>query len=199
MGGKKRDLEKRKKKLHRRFKPIPYLEEYAAIGSTTFKTRIISIHQAVIQVYLEHRNNCSWASCCKTFERELRSGKLGHPEKNIEMLSSIVNRENIATIEGLSTYFIKTMPKNSEGEILLPQINMRHRQEPEPEPEPVQRSSMENEIQTCYPMNEESFISDQQEITTTKVDFSSQHDAIPPLSSLKDYYVMKRQYGRHVP
>lgn len=80
----------------------------------------------IIEGYKKHRNPARWAYCCHTFERNHHVGALGHPEDQTTDIKDFLFRENIQSSQDFRRFMLKTLPKNQDNHILLPQVNMRH-------------------------------------------------------------------------
>ena len=114
-----------KKKHSGRFRPINYLTTYTNDIHTRFKERITLLY-TMVDCYHKHRNIVRWAKCCFCIEGKATRGSLNHPEEEMITLKDLVVQEQIENEADLFAYMKKTLPRNSEGDILLPQINMKH-------------------------------------------------------------------------
>ena len=116
------------KPMHQgRFHTTKYLEEYSAPSSNTFKNRVRLLY-TVVTAYQEYRHDYRWAKCCKTFERRVPQGSLGHPEAEMVPVSKLMKNEGIFSEADFEDFFLRTMPKNDSGDYLLPQCNMMHKE-----------------------------------------------------------------------
>ena len=113
------------KKHSGRFVPFTYLNTYATDTSTKFIERNTILYTFVAS-YKIHRNNVRWAKCCHCIEGRTSKGSLNHPEEKMITIKDLIAQEEIETEADLLNYMKKTLPRNKEGEILLPQINMKH-------------------------------------------------------------------------
>ena len=111
-----------------RFHTTKYLEEYAAPSSQTFKNRVKLLY-TVVTAYLDYRHDYRWAKCCKSFEKRVPRGSLGHPESEMISVSRLMKTEKIFSEGDLEDFFLRTLPKKDEsGDYLLPQCNMMHKE-----------------------------------------------------------------------
>ena len=60
-------------------------------------------------------------------ERRVPEGSLGHPDSEMVPLRQFLSQNAIETEADLRQYLQNTLPKNKDGHILVPQINMRHK------------------------------------------------------------------------
>ena len=74
---------------------------------------------------MKHRNNLRWAKCCHCIERRVPKGSLNHPEDEMISIKDLIAKEHIESEAGMLIYMKKILPRNPEGEILLPQINKK--------------------------------------------------------------------------
>ena len=122
-----RDQASTKKKHQGRFHTTKYLEEYAAPSSNTFKNRVKLLY-TVVTAYQEYRHDYRWAKCCKTFERRVPKGSLGHPEPEMIAMSKLMRNEGIFSEAAFEEFLLRTLPTKENGDILLPQCNMMHKE-----------------------------------------------------------------------
>lgn len=116
-----------KPKHQGRFKTTIYLQEWCSPTSKTFKKRVQALY-TVVTAYQTYRHDYRWAKCCKTFEKRVPRGSLGHPETEMIPVSKLLKDESIFSEEDLEDFFLRTMPKNDNGDYLLPQCNMLHKE-----------------------------------------------------------------------
>lgn len=74
----------------------------------------------------ENRNTSWWAGCCPAYLRYYKPAPFGHPQHMLIKMKDILTANNIKTEKQFKEYMCKTLPKNKEGLIILPQINMMH-------------------------------------------------------------------------
>ena len=109
-----------------RVDPEEYFEEYVPPRSEAFQQRVKELF-SLVEAYKKHWNKSRWARCCFTFEKRALQGCLGHPEEKMIDIRKLISRERIQTHEDLQNYLTRVLPKNRDGDILLPQMNMKHR------------------------------------------------------------------------
>ena len=117
----------RKREPSWRFPVHGYLAQYATPSSTKFKQRATVLY-TIVEGLLKHRNGGRWSKCCHVLERRVTDGCLGHPEGQTISLRDLITEEGIHNEDDFRRYLLRTLPRSSDGlEILLPQVNMKHR------------------------------------------------------------------------
>ena len=122
-----------KKEPQRRSRAIKYLQAYTSTESPAFKQRISDLYHTIL-AFLKKGNDARWALCCHTFDR-LQKAKLGHD--NTIQVSELVRQHGVRTEKDLEDYLTRVLPRNSQGEILMPQCNMQHSQSEPVETQPT--------------------------------------------------------------
>ena len=130
-----RNLPNEKSESFGRFHSRQHVRNYAPDNSDTFKTMVTLLYTSV-QAYQKYRKNARWATCCHTLEKRVERGSLGHPEHQMVKLSTLIRHHHIVSRQDLENYLKTTLPRNHAGQVLLPQINMRH-----PDCEPVREEA----------------------------------------------------------
>ena len=126
------DHDSRPMKLHCRpkktvhpFHAIPYAEIYVDEDSQIFWQRLDVIF-GIFEGYKRHYNMAAWAECCFCFEKMSQMGTLGHPQSQVITIKDLIDREGIQSSEDFRRFMMRTLPKDKDGAILLPQVNMKH-------------------------------------------------------------------------
>lgn len=117
-----------------RFRTIDYMAEFAPLWSSAFTDRTRLLWE-MIQGDKTTKNESNWAQCCSVYERRKLKGRLGHQKEALIPIGRLLAQERIHTETQLMNYLIRTLPKNADSELLLPQINMRHQLIKKEEPE----------------------------------------------------------------
>ena len=117
--------QRRPKKATQAFHAIPYHSIFVQEDSWLLWHRLDTIY-SIFEGYKCHYNRASWAECCCTFERMGYVGALGHPESRVISIKGLIDREGIHCLEDFRSFMLRTLPKDKDGAILLPQVNMRH-------------------------------------------------------------------------
>jgi hypothetical protein len=113
------------KKTSERFRPFNYLNTYTKETSNMFNERITLLYTMVVD-YKRNKHNARWAKCCFCFEGRVAKGNLNHPEEEMINIKDLMAQEQIDSEADMLAFMKRTLPRNEDGEILLPQINMKH-------------------------------------------------------------------------
>ena len=116
---------KRHKKASKCYRAIPYTERYVSEDLPDLWHRLDSIYH-IFEAYQRHYHQARWAECCLCFESMTHVGALGHPASKTISIKALMEREHIYSREELRRFMVNTLPKNEDGAILLPQVNMKH-------------------------------------------------------------------------
>ena len=130
------------RKQSRRFHPFKYLERYLPEGHAMFSERITLLME-LIETYLKRPKGIRWARCCNSVERHVARGSLGHPEGQMVDLKDLLESELVCDEKSLRSFLLKKMPRNEDGDVLVPQINMMHGIICKEEPEDAEPEHME--------------------------------------------------------
>ena len=113
------------KKGSKCFHSIAYIERYVSEDTPAFWERLDDVY-SIFEAYQKHYNRAAWARCCYTFERLHHVGALEHPEAQTINIKDLIAQEGIYSQGEFRLFMLKTLPRNKDGHILMPQINMRH-------------------------------------------------------------------------
>ena len=108
-----------------KFKTLDFQEEYASPFSNRLQYRTECLWNLIV-ADRKGKNEPSWAQCCFSLERKKVKGHLGHPKESVIPIGRFFNQMHIHCKADLYNYFVKHLPFNSQKEIQLPQVNMRH-------------------------------------------------------------------------
>ena len=112
-------------KVTQRFHKIAYAEDYASDWSLALQHRSKQLF-TFVDAYVRNRQPSRWAKCCRCFEGRVAKGCLGHPESEMVSISRLIRENSIKTAEDLEDFFRRDMPRDKDGQLLLPQANMCH-------------------------------------------------------------------------
>ena len=119
------DSENQTKPGSRHWKPKNHTEYYLPDDHPTFKERVKELY-AISKASVKYRNKAKWAKCCKTAETHYCAGTLGHPKEECIPFKDFLQLEDLHSEENFTRFMFTMIPRNDEGLILLPQINIRH-------------------------------------------------------------------------
>lgn len=129
------------------FKRITYTEQYLPRDSPWLRSRVNQLY-CMVESFRLHNNKSWWCKCCSTMVRNIDPLTLDHPPGEIVKIKHLIEKHNITSEETLWNYMIHHLPKNDEGHLRMPQINMYHpikcKVEPEEE-QPLQESVVKTE------------------------------------------------------
>lgn len=138
----------KQRKQFRRFEASCYLEEYIPAYYQDYADKVHECYQ-VIESYKKHSKEAYWAKCCRTFIRNVGLEKLNHPRDQLQHVKQFIVVEKIHKEKDLMKYCLDNMPTDADGNVLVPQINMKH-----PELH-VKREGHSDLSQPSYRMKEE--------------------------------------------
>ena len=109
----------------RHWRQKKHTENYLPDTHPTFIARIQELY-AIAKASVKYRNKAKWAKCCRTAETHYCAGTLGHPKEECIPFKDFLQLEDLHSEENFSIFMFTMLPRNDEGLILLPQINIRH-------------------------------------------------------------------------
>ena len=90
-----------------------------------FKMKLREVY-ALIEGSEQDTDGDQWAKCCRTVISHEHPELLGHPAAQRVLLRKLRSQEGLDSEEKLREYLLKRLPRDFEGLIMLPEINMRH-------------------------------------------------------------------------
>lgn len=165
------------KKTFSRFHMKEFVEIYVPATSPVLIDRLKLIYQ-VLLISKKNRKPLPWAKCCTSLERLNAKLCLGHPEDQmIDFREYFPKQLEILTEQAAMDIMLHLLPTNSQGYVLVPQINMKHR---DLNVQPEQPDDLTLAEQSPKDSSLDPYVRLQQQLHSTE-----QHNAL--LSSRVDY------------
>ena len=105
--------------------PTEYSTVYLEDGHPSFITRVQELYSIGFKG-ISGNNIPKWAKCCKTLATKACFRTLGHPQAECQDFKAILKLNNITNEREFTSFLKRELPRDKDGNILMPQININH-------------------------------------------------------------------------
>lgn len=109
----------------KKYRKVGYKASFVSKGSSALETRLAAITN-MAEASTRSNNSAWWIQCCSTIVRNIDLQLLGHPQNHVVTIRKLFQANHISNQQEFKDYLLEVLPKNEDGLVLLPEINMEH-------------------------------------------------------------------------
>ena len=125
------------------YKTIAYKVQYASDDDPDLREKLKLLFDLSTKS-THHRHKGFWASCCSSLLRNVDPLVLGHPVQSFIRLKDLLDYNDLTTEERFIDFMLTTLPRNEQGQIRVPEVNMMHHKGPDVKLEPKDEAEQDS-------------------------------------------------------